>query len=118
MLVTLEGMVIEVRPVQNEKACSPMLVTLEGMVIEVRPLQNEKAYEPMVVTVVGITVFLHPTTRVFDAVSTMALQLFRESYLLFPEATSMASRLLQLSKTLEPILVTLEGMDTEVKPLQ
>ena len=43
MLVTLEGMVTEVRPEQPEKACSPMLVTLEGMVMEVRLEQSKKA---------------------------------------------------------------------------
>jgi hypothetical protein len=42
MLVTLEGMVTEVRPLQPEKALLPMLVTLEGMVTEVRLLQPEK----------------------------------------------------------------------------
>jgi hypothetical protein len=36
MLVTLLGMVIEVRLEQASNASSPMLVTLLGMVIEVR----------------------------------------------------------------------------------
>ena len=39
MLVTLLGMVMEVRPLQLSKAEMPMLVTLFGMVMEVRPLQ-------------------------------------------------------------------------------
>ena len=39
MLVTLEGIVIEVRLLQPEKAETPMLVTPSGMVIEVRLLQ-------------------------------------------------------------------------------
>ena len=39
MEVTLLGMVTEVRPLQKEKALSPMEVTLLGMVTEVRPLQ-------------------------------------------------------------------------------
>ena len=43
MLVTLLGMVMEVRLLQPEKAELPMLVTPSGMVIEVRPLQPEKA---------------------------------------------------------------------------
>lgn len=43
MFFTLEGMVTEVRPLQEEKAELPMLVTPEGMVAEVRPLQPEKA---------------------------------------------------------------------------
>ena len=40
MLVTLLGMVMEVRPLQSENAPLPMLVTLLGMVTEVRPLQS------------------------------------------------------------------------------
>jgi len=36
MLVTLDGMVMEVRPEQKENASFPMVVTLEGMVTEVR----------------------------------------------------------------------------------
>ena len=39
MLMTLLGMVMEVRLVQPEKAWWPMLVKLPGMVTEVRPLQ-------------------------------------------------------------------------------
>ena len=39
MLVTLLGMVMEVREVQSKKAPSPMLVTLFGMIIEVREEQ-------------------------------------------------------------------------------
>ena len=43
MLVTLLGIVMEVRPEQLEKAELPMLVTLLGMVIEVSPGHHEKA---------------------------------------------------------------------------
>ena len=39
MLVTLLGMVTEVREEQSEKALYPMLVTLLGIVIEVREEQ-------------------------------------------------------------------------------
>ena len=39
MLVTLLGMVMEVKPLQPEKAYLLMLVTLLGMVMEVKPLQ-------------------------------------------------------------------------------
>ena len=79
MLVTLFGMVMEVRLVQPRKALLPMLVTLFGMVTEVRPLQPEKAEPPMLVTLPGMVVFLQPAIRVFVAVSIMALQLSRES---------------------------------------
>ena len=50
MLVTLSGMVMEVRPVHLEKASSPIVVTLSGMAMEVRPVQPEKAQSPMLVT--------------------------------------------------------------------
>ena len=40
MLVTLLGIVTEVRPLQPEKEESPMLVTLLGIVTVIRPLQS------------------------------------------------------------------------------
>ena len=43
ILVTLLGMVTEVRPEQSANAPPPMLVTLLGMVTEVRPEQNSNA---------------------------------------------------------------------------
>ena len=43
MLVTLLGIVTEVKPVQLVKAPSPMLVTLLGIVTEVKLLQPMKA---------------------------------------------------------------------------
>ena len=39
MLVTLLGIVTEVKDLQPEKALSPMLVTLSGIVIEVKEEQ-------------------------------------------------------------------------------
>ena len=42
MLVTLLGIVTEVRPLQYWKAEFPMLVTLLGIVTEVRPLHSKK----------------------------------------------------------------------------
>jgi hypothetical protein len=43
MLVTLLGIVTEVKLLQPEKAPFPMFVTLLGIVTEVKPLQPEKA---------------------------------------------------------------------------
>ena len=40
MLVTLLGIVTEVKPEQPEKAKFPMLVTLLGIVTEVKPEQS------------------------------------------------------------------------------
>ena len=54
MLVTLEGIVTAVRPVQPYKPRKPMLVTLEGIVTAVSPVQPENAESPMLVTLEGI----------------------------------------------------------------
>ena len=43
MLVTLDGIVTDVRPLQPENAEDPMLVTLDGIVTDVRPLQASNA---------------------------------------------------------------------------
>ena len=56
-LVTLLGMVKEVKPVHPRKESSPMFVTLLGMVMAFRPVHPSKARLPMLVTVLGITVF-------------------------------------------------------------
>ena len=60
MLVTLLGIVTEVKPVQPEKALIPMLVTLLGIVTEVKPVQPEKALIPMLVTLLGISIEVKP----------------------------------------------------------
>ena len=88
MLVTLLGIVTEVKPGQPEKAYLPMLVTLLGIVTEVKAEQLSKAKSPMLVTLLGIIVVLHPECSVFVAVSIIALQLFRESYTGFPSSTT------------------------------
>ena len=86
---------MEVRPLHCENAQSPMLVTLLGMVTEVRPLQPENAELPMLVTLLGMIVFLHPVITVLLEDSIMALQLLRESYLVFPLLTRIEVRLLE-----------------------
>ena len=118
MLVTLLGMVTEVREEQPPKAIIPILVTLLGMVTEVREEQPLKAPYPILVTLLGMVVFLQPTTRVFVAVSIIALQFSRLSYVLLPLSTTIAERAEQPSKALFPILVTLLGIVTEVREEQ
>ena len=80
ILVTDDGMFIEVREEQSEKAELPMLVTDDGMFIEVREEQPEKAEPPMLVT-------LHPPTRsrIFTVVT---VALFSTS---FTDAVELAS---------------------------
>ena len=52
----------------------------------------------MTVTEFGIIEFMHPAINVFDAVSIIALQLFLESYLLFPDSTTIETKLLHPPK--------------------
>ncbi len=75
MLLTLSGIVILVKSVQEQNALSPMLVTLSGIVMFVKPLQSRKASLPMVVTLpsLGITLFLQPTINSFEKVLIMQL---------------------------------------------
>ena len=54
IFVTLEGMVTLVKPLQPEKAEEPISVTLEGMVTLVKPLQPEKVEEPIFVMLEGM----------------------------------------------------------------
>ena len=49
MLVTLDGIMIEVNAEQIPKASMPMLVTLDGIEMDVNLLQPKKADWPMVV---------------------------------------------------------------------
>ena len=89
ILVTLLGMVIEVKPEQSSKAQLPILVTLLGIVMEVRSVQSSKARKPILVTLLGMVVFIHPYSSVLLDVSIIALQLFRESKFGLPASTMM-----------------------------
>ena len=95
-----------------------MLVTLLGIVTEVKPEQPSKALPPMLVTLLGIIVVLHPECSVFVAVSIIALQLFRESYTGFPSSTTIEVKPEHPPKACHPMFVTLLGIVTEVKPEQ
>ena len=110
------GILMDVNP-HAEKALLPMDVTLLGIVMDVSPLQYSKAFLPILVTLLGIIVSLHPDKIVLVAVLMMALQLSRESYMVLPFSTLIEVRL-QPEKAETPMLVTLLGMVTEVKPLQ
>ena len=69
-----------------------MLVTLLGMVIDVKLEQPSKAPAPMLVTLLGMTVFLHPAISVLVAVSIIALQFSRESQIVLPSSTIIDSK--------------------------
>ena len=72
-----------------------MLVTLLGMVTDVREVQPEKALSPMLVTLFGIWVFLQANSKQSDSVKIIALQLSLESYLGLSDATLMEVRPVQ-----------------------
>ena len=97
MLVTLEGITTEVKPEQPENAFAPMLVTLEGITIEDKAIPLN-AYAPMLVTLEGIEEPLHPTTKVFVAVSMMALHPSRLSCVWISSLTTMVVMLAQIRK--------------------
>ena len=82
-----------------------MLVMLLSSEIDVKPLQYAKAQLPILVTSLGITVFLQPLINTLVAVSIMALQLYRLSYIEFLSSTTIDVKLLQSWKILFPKLV-------------
>lgn len=98
MLVTLLGIIIEDKPVHVLKAPLPIVVTLLGIFIEVKPIQSANALFPMLVTLLGMLVSLQPRIKLFPDFVMIALQLLRESYLVFPEATVIVDKLLQFEK--------------------
>ena len=112
-------MVTLVKPLQLAKAQLPMEVTELGMVTLVKPLQPLKALSPIEVTELGMVVFLQPASKVFVAVSIIALQLSLESYLELPLSTTIIdSKPLQPEKAYLPMEVTELPMITLVNPLQ
>ena len=59
---------------------------------------------------------MQPEINVFEDVSIIALQLLRESYIVLPLSTFIDVKLEQPAKAQSPMLVTLLGMVTEVRP--
>ena len=88
MEVTLSGMVTEVRPLQPEKARSPMEVTLLGIITEVRPLQDWKAYWPMVVTLSVMVIFVIEEVLPLNSEGTVTQSNVTSCILLQPEKIS------------------------------
>jgi hypothetical protein len=95
-----------------------MNVTLSGIMIVVSPLQLKKALSHILITLLGIFVFWQPIFIMFVSVIIIPLQLSLESYLVFPDSTSMEVRELQPEKTPLPKLVTLLGIDIDLRALQ
>ena len=95
-----------------------MLVTELGMITEVREEQYSNARSPMLVTELGMVVDWHPAIRVLEAVSIIALQFSRESYIVLPLSTTMEVREEQSLNAQIPMLVTELGMVMEVREEQ
>ena len=112
------SILIEVKCLQPENAATSTHVTLSGIVMEVTLSQPPKAFFPIDVTLWGIIVPPQPITRVFVAVSIIALQSCLESYFVFPSPTMMEVKASQYIKAEPPIVVTPFPMITEVRPLQ
>ena len=60
MLVTLFGIMILVNPVQLLNEAYPMLVTLSGIVMEVKLLQRPNAQSQMLVIPLPKVIFVNP----------------------------------------------------------
>ena len=76
MLVTVEGMVIDDKPVQFWKAALAMLTTHEDIATEVKFKQSEKADSPILVHVYIMSLILirdgiSTETQVFSALNTL-----------------------------------------------
>ena len=118
IVVTLLGMVIELKLEQPLKASCPIDVTLVGITMDVKPEQLAKAFIPIDDTPLGIIVFLQPVIRVFVEVSIIALQLLRESNFEFPPSTIIDVKPEQLLKAVDSIIFTLFGIVMDVRPEQ
>ncbi len=114
MLVTLAGMVMDVR-LALLKAELPIVVTVLGIVMVAVKRQPAKAPAPIICTLAGMVEFLQPCTSVLVFVSIMALQLSRPSYTVLPLSTVIVSSAEHEPKALLPMLVTLAGILAEVR---
>jgi len=102
-------MVTLVRPVQLKKALLPMLVTLLGMVTLVRPVQREKA-APAIPFVPS-----SKTMLVFAGIVPLYLY---ATFAAYTKPSGWLSNHAVLEKASFPMLVTLSGMVTLVRPVQ
>ena len=107
---------IDFKELQPENELGPIYVTLLGITIELRLEQSTKAFKPILSTLWGIFVVLHPAIKRLLAFIITALQLSRESNLVFPSSTIIEVKELQPLSALSSMDVTLLGITIEVKP--
>jgi len=105
-IVVIElGITICCKDEQPENANSSIVVTELGITICLKDEHPEKALCPIDSTESGMTVFAHPAIIEFVAVSIIALQLFRESYMGLSGKTTIFSNLVQCEKELLPTFI-------------
>src|SRR5574344_1477618 len=96
-----------------------MLVTLLGMLTDVKVEQLWNARSPMLVTPLGMVVVLQPVISVFPSLDRMALHSLLspsvDRYAVLLASTVIVVTPEQPSKTRVPILMTLVGMLTDVR---
>ena len=66
-MLPTNGIIILVKPLQDENALYPMLLTEFGIIILSKLLQDEKTYWPMLVTL-----YVTPSFSIVDGISTLA----------------------------------------------
>ena len=99
------------------KTPAPIEEICFGSSNDVKP-QPEKAYSPNPVTERGIVVVRHPRISTFELLRIMALQLSRESYIVFPLSTFISFKPVQNENAEEAMLVTLDGISKLSRFLQ
>ena len=100
------------RPLQPEKAYIPIQVTEEGILISCISEHSKNAQSSIEETSLGIIDVLQPMISLFELVSIMALQLFRESKTGFSLSTTIDSSALHPEKAPLPINDTVLGIVT------
>ena len=140
MLVTDDGMVIEVNPVIPWKALAPMLVTDDGMVMDVKPVASWKAFASMLLKPVIVRLRTYDTKLSVTTVLVncpVPLNAFDDKYILISDlpynvllepvviltpsnnvdTSKIALVIPDPWKAFSPMLVTDDGMVIEVKPV-
>ena len=118
MIVKFWGNLTVVRFTQSENVFSSILVTVLGISMDMSPLHPLNARSTMAVTPLGTKLFLQPAISSLVAVSMIALQFSRLSYVGLPSSTMMLSSPLHSANAPFLIVVILLGILMLVSPVQ
>ena len=139
MLITEDGIVMELNPVTPWKALSPILVTEDGIVRDVRPLASWNAASPMLLYVAIRTLVAPYNNAVAPVNDPLPLNTLVSHDILIPDlpynvlplpgmilglrpsssvdSSKMALVIPELKNALEPILLTEDGIVIDVNPV-